>query len=105
MIFVNKMDKTGADFYRCVDIVKTRLGAKALVMQLPIGAETEFKGVVDLIEMKALVWRDEQLGAQWDVIEIPDNLKEQAAEYREKLIETAVEVDEAAGLSRRQHAG
>ncbi|MBB3234954.1 elongation factor G [Phyllobacterium endophyticum] len=96
MIFVNKMDKTGADFYRCVDMVKTRLGAKALVMQLPIGAETEFKGVVDLIEMKALVWRDEQLGAQWDVVEIPADLKDQAEEYREKLIETAVEVDEAA---------
>ena len=65
-------------------------------MQLPIGAETEFKGVVDLIEMKALVWRDEQLGAQWDVVEIPADLKEQAAEYREKLIEAAVEIDEAA---------
>ena len=96
MIFVNKMDKTGADFYRCVEMVKTRLGAKALVMQLPIGAENEFKGVVDLIEMKALVWRDEQLGAQWDVVEIPADLKDKAEEYREKLIETAVEVDEAA---------
>ncbi|MGO4452052.1 elongation factor G [Phyllobacterium sp. TAF24] len=96
MIFVNKMDKTGADFYRCVEMVKTRLGAKALVMQLPIGAETEFKGVVDLIEMKALVWRDEQLGAEWDVVEIPADLKDRAEEYREKLIEAAVEVDEAA---------
>ncbi|PSH66348.1 elongation factor G [Phyllobacterium sophorae] len=96
MIFVNKMDKTGADFYRCVDMVKSRLGAKALVMQLPIGAENEFKGVVDLIEMKALVWRDEQLGAQWDVVEIPADLKDRAEEFREKLIETAVEVEEAA---------
>jgi elongation factor G len=96
MIFVNKMDKTGADFYRCVDMVKTRLGAKALVMQLPIGAENEFKGVIDLIEMKALVWRDEQLGAQWDVVEIPVDLKDKAEEFREKLIETAVEVEEAA---------
>ncbi len=63
MIFCNKMDKTGADFYRSVEMIKTRLGATAVVMQLPIGAETEFKGVVDLIEMNALVWRDESLGA------------------------------------------
>ncbi len=96
MMFVNKMDKTGADFYRCVDMVKTRLGAKAIVVQLPIGAENEFKGVVDLIEMNALIWRDESLGAQWDVVEIPDDLKDKAAEYRELMIETAVEVDEAA---------
>jgi len=96
MIFVNKMDKIGADFYRSVEMVKTRLGAKAVVMQLPIGAESDFKGVVDLIEMKALVWRDESLGAAWDVVEIPDDLKDRAQEYREALIEAAVEVDEAA---------
>ena len=65
-------------------------------MQLPIGAETEFKGVIDLIEMNALIWRDESLGAQWDVVEIPDDMKEKAAEYREKLIETVVDIDEAA---------
>ncbi|MBB3951275.1 elongation factor G [Aureimonas jatrophae] len=96
MMFVNKMDKTGADFYRCVEMVKTRLGAKAIVVQLPIGAENEFKGVVDLIEMKALIWRDESLGAQWDVVEIPADLQDKAAEYRELMIETAVEVDEDA---------
>ena len=96
MIFCNKMDKTGADFYRSVSMIKSRLGATPVVMQLPIGAETEFAGVVDLIEMNALVWRDESLGAQWDVVEIPDDLKEKAAEYRELLIETAVEADEAA---------
>ncbi|WP_417672476.1 elongation factor G [Roseibium sp.] len=96
MIFCNKMDKTGADFYRSVSMIKSRLGATPVVMQLPIGAETEFVGVVDLIEMNALVWRDESLGAQWDVVEIPDDLKEKAAEYRELLIETAVEADEAA---------
>ncbi|WP_427022902.1 elongation factor G [Aureimonas ureilytica] len=96
MMFVNKMDKTGADFFRCVDMIKTRLGAKPIVVQLPIGAENEFKGVVDLIEMKALVWRDESLGAQWDVVEIPADLADQAQEYRELMIETAVEVDEAA---------
>ncbi|WP_062236888.1 elongation factor G [Aureimonas sp. N4] len=96
MMFVNKMDKTGADFFRCVDMIKTRLGARPIVVQLPIGAENEFKGVVDLIEMKALVWRDESLGAQWDVVEIPADLADQAQEYRELMIETAVEVDEVA---------
>jgi elongation factor G len=96
MIFVNKMDKIGADFYRCVEMVKTRLGARAAVMQLPIGAESDFKGVVDLIEMNALVWRDESLGAAWDVVEIPADLKEKAVEYRELLIEVAVDADEAA---------
>jgi elongation factor G len=96
MIFCNKMDKTGADFYRSVSMVKSRLGAIPVVMQLPIGAETEFKGVVDLIEMNALVWRDESLGAQWDIVEIPADLKEKAEEYRELLIETVVEADEGA---------
>jgi elongation factor G len=96
MLFVNKMDKIGADFYRSVEMVKTRLGARAAVMQLPIGAENEFKGVVDLVEMNALVWRDESLGALWDVVEIPADLKEKAAEYRELLIEVAVDADEAA---------
>jgi elongation factor G len=96
MIFVNKMDKIGADFYRSVEMVKTRLGARAAVMQLPIGAENEFKGVVDLVEMNALVWRDESLGAAWDVVEIPADLKEKAVQYREQLIEVAVDMDEAA---------
>jgi elongation factor G len=96
MIFVNKMDKIGADFYRCVDMLKTRLGATAAVCQLPIGAETEFKGVVDLIEMNALVWRDESLGAAWDVVPIPADLQERAEQFRERLIEVAVEADEAA---------
>ena len=96
MVFVNKMDKIGADFYRCVEMIKTRLGARAAVMQLPIGAESDFKGIVDLIEMNALVWRDESLGAQWDVVEIPDDLKEKAVQYRDQLIEVAVDMDEAA---------
>ena len=96
MIFCNKMDKIGADFFRSVEMVGSRLGAIPVVMQLPIGAESNFKGVVDLIEMSALIWRDESLGAQWDVVEIPDDLKDQAEEYREKLIETVVEIDEAA---------
>ncbi|WP_421950193.1 elongation factor G [Pelagibacterium sp.] len=96
LIFVNKMDKIGADFYRSVEMVGTRLGAKAVVLQLPIGAENEFAGVVDLIEMNALVWNGEQLGASWDVTDIPADLKDRAEEYREKLIEAAVEMDEAA---------
>ena len=74
LVFVNKMDKIGADFYRCVEMIGSRLGAKAVPVQLPIGAENDFKGVVDLIEMNALVWRNEELGAQWDIVEIPDDL-------------------------------
>ncbi len=96
MIFCNKMDKIGADFYRSVEMVKKRLGATPVVVQLPIGAESDFKGVVDLIEMNALVWRDETLGAAWDVVEIPADLKARAEEFREKMIETAVEIDEGA---------
>jgi elongation factor G len=96
LIFVNKMDKIGADFYRCVEMVGTRLGAKGVPVQLPIGAENEFKGVVDLIEMNAIVWRNEELGAQWDVVEIPADLKDKAAKYRESMIEAAVEMDDAA---------
>jgi elongation factor G len=95
MCFINKMDRMGADFYRCIDMIIDRLGAVPLVCQLPVGAEEEFKGVVDLIIMKALIWRDESLGAEWDVVEIPADLKDKAAEYREKLIEIAVEQDDA----------
>ncbi|WP_223477867.1 elongation factor G [Oricola indica] len=96
MIFVNKMDKIGADFFRCVEMIESRLGAKPLVMQLPIGAENDFAGCVDLIEMKALVWKSENLGAEWDILDIPADLQAQAEEWREKLIEAAVELDEAA---------
>jgi len=96
MIFCNKMDKIGADFYRSVEMIGSRLGAQAVVMQLPVGAESEFKGVIDLIEMNALIWRDETLGAAWDVVEIPADMKEKAAQYREKLIEAAVEMDDDA---------
>jgi len=96
IIFVNKMDKIGADFYNSVEMVEDRLGAKAIVVQLPVGAENEFAGCVDLITMKAIIWRNENLGAEFDYVDIPDDLKERAAEYREKMIETAVEQDEAA---------
>ena len=94
MCFINKMDRVGADFYRCVDMIIDRLGAVPMVVQLPVGAEDELKGVVDLVKMKALIWRDESLGAEWDEVEIPADLADRAAEYREKLIETAVEQDD-----------
>lgn len=96
MIFVNKMDKTGADFYRCVDMIKDRLGAKPVAVQLPIGAENDFAGVVDLIEMNALIWRAEELGAKWDVVDIPDDLKDKAKEWRDAMIEAVVEADDEA---------
>jgi elongation factor G len=96
MIFVNKMDKTGADFFRCVEMIRDRLGATPVVTQLPVGAESAFRGVVDLITMKALIWRDETLGAEWDVVEIPAEIADQAAEWREKMIEAAVELDDEA---------
>ena len=96
IIFANKMDKTGADFYMCVDDIKKRLGARPVPLQLPIGIESGFKGMVDLVEMKAYVWKDEALGAKFDIVEIPDDLKDNAAEYRAGLIEAAVELDDAA---------
>ena len=94
MCFLNKMDRTGADFYFCVDTIIEQLGATPAVLQLPIGTEADFKGVVDLVQMKAIIWNDESLGAKFDVTDIPDDMKEKAAEWREKLVETAVEVDE-----------
>jgi len=96
LIFVNKMDKIGADFFRCVEMIGTRLGAKGIPVQIPVGAETEFRGVVDLIEMNALIWHNEELGAAWDVVEIPEDLKATAEKYREQMIEAAVEMDDAA---------
>ncbi len=96
LIFVNKMDKIGADFYASVESIKSRLGINPLVLQLPIGEESQFAGVVDLIEMKALIWKGDDLGASWDVVDIPAELQAKAEEYREKLVEAAVEIDEAA---------
>jgi elongation factor G len=97
--FVNKMDKLGADFYFTVDTIINRLGAKPLVIQLPIGAESSFEGVVDLVEMRALTWRgdakgDVAMGAKYDIEEIPADLKEKADEYRAKLLETIAETDD-----------
>ncbi|SBW12879.1 protein chain elongation factor EF-G, GTP-binding [uncultured Alphaproteobacteria bacterium] len=94
--FVNKMDRMGANFFRCVDMIVDRLGATPLVMHLPIGSEADYKGLIDLVLMKAVIWHDENLGAEYDYIDIPAEYAEQAAEYREKLLETAVEVDDAA---------
>ena len=98
--FVNKMDKLGADFYFTVDTIKSRLGAKPLVMQLPIGAENDFVGVVDLLNMKALVWPgdakgDVTMGAEYETREIPEDLKARAQEYRDELVENVAEADEA----------
>ena len=92
--FVNKLDRTGADYFRCVDMIKERLGAKPLVTQIPLGIEASFKGVVDLVKMKAIIWKDENLGADFELIEIPEDLKDKANKYRKELIETAVEQDE-----------
>ena len=96
MCFVNKMDRTGADFYRCVDMMVDRLGANPLVCQLPIGAEDEFQGVIDLIRNKAIIWDEEGLGAAFHDEDIPADMADKAADYREKLIEAAVEMDDDA---------
>src|SRR6187402_3994156 len=96
MCFVNKLDRTGASFDYCVKTIRERLGATALVLQVPIGAEGDFIGVVDLIGNRALVWRGETaIGEDYAVEEIPAELAEQAAEYREKLLETLAEADDA----------
>ncbi|MGB1539380.1 MAG: elongation factor G, partial [Rickettsiales bacterium] len=94
MCFVNKMDRMGADFYRCVDMIVDRLGSAPLVCQLPIGSEENYRGLVDLVKMKAVVWKDENLGAEFEYVDIPDDLKAKADEYREQLVETAVEQDD-----------
>ena len=96
MVFVNKLDRTGANFFRCVDMVVDRLGANVVVLQLPIGAEGDFKGIIDLRRMKAVVWENEALGAKFHDEEIPANLLEQAKEYRHKMLEAVVEMDDAA---------
>jgi elongation factor G len=92
--FVNKMDRIGADFMRCVAMIDERLGANPLVCQLPIGVEADFVGVVDLVAMTALKWREETLGAQFDEVEIPAELADEAQNWRAKLVETAVEQDD-----------
>ena len=92
--FVNKMDRTGADFYRCVQMMIDRLGTRPMVIQIPVGTEAGFKGVVDLVQMKALIWREENLGADYELTDIPGDLKDKAQELHTKLVDMAVEEDE-----------
>ena len=94
MCFVNKMDRMGANFYDALDSIKERLGANTAVLQLPIGYEGDFAGVVDLINMVALIWNSEDLGASWNEVEIPDDLKDKAVEWRADLVETVASADE-----------
>jgi elongation factor G len=96
IVFANKMDKIGADFFKCLDDIKTRLGAKPIAIQLPIGSEQNFKGIVDLVRMKGVVWDDESLGAKYHDIDIPAAMADEAKKYREQMIEAAVELDDAA---------
>ena len=95
MCFINKLDRTGANFFMCVDMIRERLGAKPLLLQLPIGLEADLKGIIDLVKMKGVVWNDESLGAKFEEVEIPENLKAEADKYRKDLVETAVEQDES----------
>ncbi len=96
IVFVNKMDKIGADFYKCVDDIKTRVGGRPVCIQLPIGSESDFKGIIDLVRMKAVVWENEALGANYHDEEIPADLLDRAKEYRLAMIEAAVELDDDA---------
>ena len=92
--YINKMDRTGADFYNAVETMKDRLGAKPVPIQLPIGSEGDFLGVVDLVKMKALVWEGDELGTEFEVVDIPADLADKAAEYRAALVEAAADYDE-----------
>jgi len=96
MCYVNKLDRTGANFERCVQMIKDRLGARPAVLYLPVGIESGFKGLVDLVENRAIIWLEESLGAKFEYQEIPDDLKDAAAAARAELIEIAVEQDDAA---------
>src|SRR5499433_3101108 len=94
IVFCNKMDKVGADFFQCLNDIVDRLGAKPVAIQLPIGSENQFKGVVDLVRMVGVIWDDETLGAKYHDVEIPPDMLDQAKEYRERMIEAAVELDD-----------
>ena len=96
IVFANKMDKVGADFFRCLADIIDRLGAKPVAIQLPIGSEQNFKGLIDLVRMKGVIWNDESLGAKYEDVEIPADMLDQAKEYREKLVEAAVDLDDTA---------
>jgi elongation factor G len=99
IVFANKMDKIGADFFKCLDDIKTRLGARPVAIQLPIGSEQQFKGLIDLVRMKGVVWNDESLGADYHDIDIPADMLDQAQEYRDKMIEAACELDDDAATA------
>ncbi|HXX09133.1 MAG TPA: elongation factor G [Pseudolabrys sp.] len=99
IVFANKMDKIGADFFKCLDDIKTRLGAKPVAIQLPIGSEQNFKGIIDLVRMKGVVWDDESLGAKYHDIDIPADMTEQAKEYHDKMIEAVCELDDDAATA------
>jgi elongation factor G len=92
--FINKMDRVGADFFHSIETIVTRLKCKPVAIQLPVGSEEQFKGIIDLVEMKAVIWREETLGAEFDIEEIPQELLALAQEYRERMIETVSEVDD-----------
>jgi elongation factor G len=92
--FINKMDRVGADFHHCIDTIVDRLQARPVAIQIPVGAEEHFKGIVDLVTMKARIWRDETLGAEYDEEEIPEDLLEKAKAYREQMIEAVAEHDD-----------
>jgi elongation factor G len=94
LCFINKMDRVGADYHRSVETIVERLKARPVPIQIPVGAEDQFKGVVDLVAMKAVIWRDETLGAEFDIVDIPDDLVEKAKEYRDKLVEAVSEFDD-----------
>src|SRR5687767_12651347 len=92
--FVNKMDRLGADFFRVVKMIEERLGARPVALQLPVGAEEKFTGIIDLVQMKAVIWEDESLGARFRIEAIPEGLAAQAQEYRDKLLEAVADSDE-----------
>jgi len=94
MCFVNKMDRIGADFFRCVSMIEDRLGSNPLVLQLPIGAEANYEGLIDLVKMKEVLWKAEDLGAEYEYVDIRDELKDQANEYRAAMVEAVVELDD-----------
>jgi elongation factor G len=94
IVLANKMDKVGADFFKCLEEIQSRLGAKPVAIQLPIGSENAFRGIIDLVRMKGVIWEEEGLGAKYHDIEIPEDMLEQAKEYREKMIEAAVDLDD-----------
>src|SRR5471032_1077858 len=99
IVFANKMDKIGADFFKCIDDIKTRLGARPIAIQLPIGSEQNYKGLIDLVRMKGVIWEDEALGANYKDIEIPADMKDQAQEYHDKMIEAVCELDDDAATA------